>query len=438
MKEIPGHDRKSYRKELKALEKALGKTQNEKHLIKLLLTFQHGERSYLVFEWADGNLLEFWRRQKMATSEPNNQWAVTQCLGLATALKRIHGLATWQKKERTSLPGDSGNVERVYGRHGDIKAANILWFEIYGDRRHHLVLSDLGLTRYHSHLTRSQVRHSDLDGWTDQYRAPEVDLGVNISPRYDIWSLGCVYLEFHIWYLMGAQEVDRFEDQLEEETENTTVNFREANFFNIKENPSGQKTAVVKPAVKQVCGQLLIIGTELIVTQWINKLRDHDCCPDFVRKMLNLVEEQMIVVESKNRSKIDLICTEILTIQSSLPTTAETEKPSTEKPSTPGPSMSPSVSKKQRDETVLHVSSNPKQHDTTTDDASDDGLRTSQDESDGIESGQSTSLSSAENPGLSQEVVDALRRWSTLPQYGASADSSEPGAKEKGDTDGAK
>lgn len=248
------------------MEKALGKTQSEKHLIKLLLTFQHGERFYLVFEWADGNLLQFWGRQRMATSGPNNQWAATQCLGLATALKRIHGLSTWQIEERKGVPMDSSQIERDYGRHGDIKAANILWFEIYEDKRNHLVLSDLGLTRYHSQLTRSQVRHSDLDGWTDQYRAPEVDLGFNISPGYDIWSLGCVYLEFCIWYLMGAQEVDRFEEQLEKETKGKTVNFHEANFFNIEESPSGQKKAVVKPAVKEVRGQLLNIETTLIGT----------------------------------------------------------------------------------------------------------------------------------------------------------------------------
>lgn len=245
----------SYKNELKALELALGRTQSEKHLIKLLLTFQQGDRSYLVFDWADGNLQEFWDQETINVSQFNNAWIVRQCHGLATALKRIHGLSTFQKEERKKNPNSESDDHREYGRHGDIKAANILWFKDYKGNRNHFVLADLGLTRYHSHLTRSQVRYSDLDGWTDQYRAPELDLRANnISQKYDIWSLGCVFLELFIWYVLGVDGIRNFEEQLDKETkgEAEAPNFGEANFFYIDEDVNGKRYAVVKPAVKKV------------------------------------------------------------------------------------------------------------------------------------------------------------------------------------------
>ncbi|KAK8092226.1 CMGC/DYRK protein kinase [Apiospora kogelbergensis] len=280
-------DTMSYKNELRALELALGRTQSEKHLIKLLLTFQQGGRSYLVFDWADGNLQEFWDQKTIEVSQSNNIWIVKQCHGLATALKRIHGLATFQKEERKKKPNSESDEYREYGRHGDIKAANILWFKDYQGNHNHFVLADLGLTRYHSHLTRSQT------------------LGPTTShKKYDIWSLGCVFLEFFIWYVLGAADVNNFETQLDIETKGEEApNFGEANFFNINEDANGKRFAVVKPAVKK----------------WIRMIKSHGNCPDFVHEMLDLIDGHMLVISPKGRHKIDLICTEISGIIKSLP-----------------------------------------------------------------------------------------------------------------------
>ncbi|KXH63942.1 protein kinase domain-containing protein [Colletotrichum salicis] len=207
VKEINGADHESYRKELRALEQSCAKVQKEKHLIKLLLTFQHGNKPYLVFEWADGNLEQFWKRRQVETSPPATQWMAEQCRGIANAIKRIHGLATWQREERASGHQEAGVKD--WGRHGDIKPTNILWFLTHGEDRDRLVVADLGLTRYHASLTKSRVMR--VDGYTGTYRAPEIDLGSPISPKYDIWSLGCVFLEFCIWYLLGYEDVENFQ-----------------------------------------------------------------------------------------------------------------------------------------------------------------------------------------------------------------------------------
>lgn len=250
LKEIYVPDRDAYKQELRALEKSFGSKQNERHLIKLLLTFQHGEKCYLLFEWADGNLEEFWDVPKSSV-RISDSWAANQCLGLATALKRIHGLMTWQK-ERRKAKGLGAPHDQEWGRHGDIKPRNILWFKSYGSDCHHLVISDLGLTQFHTESSRSAVPISRIPGYTRAYRPPEMDLGHRISQNYDLWSLGCVFLEFCVWYVLDASKVQKFEDLRVQQDKSEISGFQEGKFFNIT-GESGQRKAVLKPIVKEVC-----------------------------------------------------------------------------------------------------------------------------------------------------------------------------------------
>ncbi|KPM37795.1 hypothetical protein AK830_g8764 [Neonectria ditissima] len=300
VKEMESSDRETYRKELKALERDCAQLQKEKHLIRLLLTFQQGDRHYLVFEWADGNLLEFWQRPKVE-HKSYTKWVAQECLGIANAIKRIHGLSTWQKLERSSSSsihlGDRG---AEWGRHGDIKPNNILWFSSHGEDRDLLVVSDLGLTRYHSLHTKSLV--STLDGYTGTYRAPEVDLGQLISPRYDIWCLGCLFLEFCIWHLEGYHAIVTFGDERYAQSRTNTTNYTEDTYFILTRGADGGTVAQVNPAV----------GTR------IRALRASDSCQPFTRGMLDLIENRMLVVDKTCRSRIDKVCREISDLAQSL------------------------------------------------------------------------------------------------------------------------
>ena len=253
LKAIEAGDQKAYREELSALEKTCAQVQKEKHLIKLLLTFRHGEKFYLLFEWADGNLEEFWRtRSFRPPTVLRERWATEQCLGLARAVSRIHGLTTWQKRERSSSAGSLFEAERDWGRHGDIKHENILWFQEYGNDHNLLVISDLGLTRYHSQLSKSFVPRSHIDGCSWAYRPPELDLDERISQKYDIWSLGCVFLEFCVWYLQGYDEVVEFSFQRIDEDVITYEGLKIEKFFNIEKSRDGQRNPCVKRVVKEV------------------------------------------------------------------------------------------------------------------------------------------------------------------------------------------
>jgi hypothetical protein len=260
LKEIDTHDEEIYRQEFAALQKGFIHSQKEPHLIKLLLTFTHGSKYYFLFEWADGNLEEYWEKHPEPSERTlaKSQWAAKQCLGLASALKQIQGRATWQNQRRSSSLGSlsppsdvPSDDEREWGRHGDIKPNNILWFSSYGGEDDHLVLSDLGLTRYHSNVTRSLVRHTHIEGCTWPYRPPEMDMpGQHICQKYDIWSLGCVYLEFCIWWLKGLTAVRIFEGERAEKVEAKGV-VVEDNYFVIS-HPGGKSKAEVKPIVLEV------------------------------------------------------------------------------------------------------------------------------------------------------------------------------------------
>ena len=67
--------------------------------------------------------------------------------------------------------------------------------------------------------------------FTGTYRAPEFDAFRSVSPQYDIWSFGCVLLQFMVWYLDGWQGVDRFTERRSREGVSDRVIFLD-NFFN--------------------------------------------------------------------------------------------------------------------------------------------------------------------------------------------------------------
>jgi hypothetical protein len=267
LKEIFAPDRNAYRRELQALEKSTAQTQRENHLIKLLLTFQHGETCYLLFEWADGNLGELWEQPHLSPA-PSDTWAAQQCLGIACAIKRIHGLATWQKENRKCFLGTRSDDDREYGRHGDIKPNNILWFSMYGNKHHHLVVSDLGLTRYHSLATKSAVPLSHVDGLTRAYRPPEWDLTRVVSPKYDIWSLGCVFFEFCVWYVEGIKGIHYLEDQREQQDISDINGYTEDKYFNIRTGSKDEREAIVKPIVEEVCARLKSDSNPILTQQF--------------------------------------------------------------------------------------------------------------------------------------------------------------------------
>lgn len=248
-----------FRDEVHALERFSNKS--NAHLIRLLATYKHKGHYYLLFPWANGNLRDYWKRHpNPSLTHSRGLWVVEQCLGLAQALNKIHN---WQDSQNDSVEADRLNVTtssretRRYGRHGDIKPENILWFkdEPDNDTTGVLKISDFGLTRFNSqHSASRQPRRGFSVSYT--YRAPEIELEEGYMTRsYDIWTLGCLYIEFVIWLLMGSCAVVHLfphDRTLVEPGEDIELEWKEDTFFSLFKDQSGKRYAKVRNAVDQV------------------------------------------------------------------------------------------------------------------------------------------------------------------------------------------
>ncbi|ORY60793.1 uncharacterized protein BCR38DRAFT_476674 [Pseudomassariella vexata] len=295
VKEIHSENYEGYRDEVRVLERFSGPNKGHLHLIRLLMAFQHGSKYYLLFPWANGNLVDMWKSTRLNPHDSQNvQWLMEQCLGIVDGLEKIHHHRSWHKDKG---PGTSDTSETVWekdrGTHGDIKPENILCFNSPG-KPSHLVISDFGLTRFHSRNSVSNIAVELVGGFSRTYRPPEFDMHTPISRKYDIWSLGCLFLEFVTWFLLGYQATrGTFQDERLRDDNPTVPAFEDDKFFNLTPAPTGQGhyIASVKESVRN----------------WINHLRGLDNCSDSVADFLYLIQKHLLVPVVDSRWKTDRI-----------------------------------------------------------------------------------------------------------------------------------
>lgn len=132
------------------------------------------------------------------------RWVATQCHGIASGIDHIHH----HIRMRDAEVGE----ERRYGRHGDIKPRNMLWFSNPDNPtdRGILKITDFGIAELNSKHSRSKRANWSIQ-FSMSYHPPECDIpGELISRSFDIWTLGCLYLEFLAWLLGGHQLFNKF------------------------------------------------------------------------------------------------------------------------------------------------------------------------------------------------------------------------------------
>ncbi|KAK9419821.1 putative HET-domain-containing protein [Seiridium unicorne] len=219
---------------------------NTEHIIEYFGAITRGSERYLMFPWANGgNLRDFWsgkKNRKPTLSLQLVKAMVTQLKGLVDALVEFHNF-----KDNSEAMETMGTPSGARYRHGDLKPENILRFLSSGEVEHEinigtLRMADLGLAKYHPESTEFAQRSSEIHT-TYRYQAPEVMTAKNKprSRRYDIWSLGCIFLEFMIWLLYGSDQLEFFNRQL------NSVYSRESPYFLLE---NGNSTAKVHPVVK--------------------------------------------------------------------------------------------------------------------------------------------------------------------------------------------
>ena len=215
----------------------------------------------MIFPWATGgNLRETWaqldnHKFRNAKLVP---WVIRQLHGLSAALETLH--------------------ERHW-RHGDLKPENILRFKddnSFGT----LVIADMGLAKFHREVTERRDHTSDRFG-TFRYESPESTLAsrLPVSRRSDIWSFGCIVIEFVVWLLYGVDELERFDGAF--------TSFFVADY---PHSHKGPRKVIVNP----------------VVVHWIMHMMAHDPrCQErsALRDVLKLVKSRLLVVENPPREK---------------------------------------------------------------------------------------------------------------------------------------
>ncbi|KAI0888135.1 kinase-like protein [Annulohypoxylon maeteangense] len=247
------------------------------HLIPLLATIEKDDdvgKYYMLFPKANGDLRHFWERQFCINPDDSLiPWMAKQSVGIAGALSILH-------KDQNM---DNGQDFPIYGRHGDIKAGNILWFAkpgVPGPEGWCLVLSDFGLTTFHRAISISIQTASKLSR-TITYQAPEFELeGRKVSRKSDIWALGCTFLDFITCYIRGYDAVDREFPSIRGALDKNSIS--EDKFYWISKDG---RSAKLKPSVKE----------------WISDLRQRPKCSEYLRKFLTFIEVKMLCIEVAGR-----------------------------------------------------------------------------------------------------------------------------------------
>ncbi|KAH7380990.1 kinase-like domain-containing protein [Cadophora sp. MPI-SDFR-AT-0126] len=275
-------DRAQFNKEVGFLKKYNGLTHD--HLVTLLATFEQHNEPRMIFPAAECDVEDYWK-QHLPNPDTEDidlvRWVAKQCRGMMEAINIVHN-----SPKNTALSGEE-QEEMLFGRHGDLKPENILWYKSSDQAANGIwVISDFGLAASHREASRSMIPNRDIT-WTPGYRPPECDIqGGTISRAFDIWTLGCFYLEMLCWFLGGWEMKEQF---AKDRTTTYITGFNTDIFFDIELDNDNDRTYIF--LLKQ---QVLAI---------IDQLHNHPRCTEYTHDFLDMIEEDMLLVIAVGRGR---------------------------------------------------------------------------------------------------------------------------------------
>ena len=220
------------------------------HLVTLLATFSQDGKHHFVFPFAEGDLCTYWESQRHPSTMNVEfaRWFAAQLSGLMDAICSIHD----PNSASLLVP----QQQQKFGRHGDIKPDNILWYRSTSYSQGLFVISDLGLSASNSDKSRSNIPGQNVPP-VPGYRPPECDIKkASVSRLFDVWTMGCLYLEMTTWYLGGNELREEFERR--RSTIFYITGAKTNQFYNLKRCQKDEETFVqfVKPEVTDVSGSM--------------------------------------------------------------------------------------------------------------------------------------------------------------------------------------
>jgi serine/threonine protein kinase len=175
-----------YQREIDMLRE-LSKSSHHQHIVRHVATYKTDGQFSILYPKADMDLRQMMNQRPVDLSLEVS-WYLRQFHGLADALRKIHYPHEIANSSHTSRAG----------WHHDLKPSNILMF---GGTAGQITEPRLAITDFGS---ASFAGQSNMPG-TSIYGAPEAYLphqGVRFAERgraYDVWSLGCVFIEILCW-----------------------------------------------------------------------------------------------------------------------------------------------------------------------------------------------------------------------------------------------
>ncbi len=181
------------------------------HIVTHLATWTRDERYYMLFPYAQCNLREYMGKPEYKFAEKDAFWLLDQFRGMAGAVKRIHDLSYVDTSTSSLGIMSFATGERKTAWHHDIKPENILFFKDNSSSRRMFRISDWGSAKVNTYRTRSYRTQHPIGTLT--YEPPEYTYEGETSRPYDLWSLGCVFLELLTWAVFGSTNLVTFSDQ---------------------------------------------------------------------------------------------------------------------------------------------------------------------------------------------------------------------------------
>lgn len=279
--QVKAHDnRRAFDRELAVLRSL--RSSGHDHIMGYWASFEQQGRYSIIFPLAEENLRQFWANT--TPSSVTSHWYLQQMTGIATALDYLHN---------DLLAQDSSPLS---GYHHDIKPENILVF-VDGSSAHRFKISDFGASYLYPKESRQELPpHPGLG----TYEPPECQLDLPQSQAYDVWSLGCIFLECLTWLMKGSSAIEDFAEDRLNDVEICGNMFKDDYFFTLEFNESYTPVrAMTRPAV----------------IKWIRALERDAKCIEAIPGLLHLIENGLLQVDQSKRLQARILSQRLELIQ---------------------------------------------------------------------------------------------------------------------------
>ncbi|CZR69811.1 uncharacterized protein PAC_19711 [Phialocephala subalpina] len=293
----------SYDALLNMLSTALGCSLHES-IVEYFTARRDGNSYTYLAPRPDCNLRTYWwKHPHVVYDESSVTWTLKQLNLIAGAVDWVH-TTPLPDSPLIRLKYNAVDDSSQYRCHGEISSHNILWYgdDLLGAKQgvvggslkvidfvvRRLAITSAGMN---ARLEDSSYRHFNPNNAPEGHLVPKSTV---LTKAFDIWQLGCLYLEFVTWLLQGFTGVDEFED------------FREVYDPDIRIFDEYFYDVTVIEGVPGPNGKGHAIASKKVV-EWVDKLHRLPHCSQSIHDVLDLVMEHLLVIDPEKRMKCSLV-----------------------------------------------------------------------------------------------------------------------------------